>query len=134
MARDTRSTPMDTGGAGDSSSQRGRGEQSEGGSSAKKCRHSQSRWPEACPVLPFPLQDHLDRVHAIRQLYWQAAEHGLASHRTAVNGLKLYHPDMEADDLSSLNNQVLLMIAEYHLTCASQGTHRVTPLLPGDAT
>ena len=34
----------------------------------------------------------------------------------------------------SLNNQVLLMIVEYHLTCASQGTHRVTPILPEVAT
>ena len=30
----------------------------------------------------------------------------------------------------SLNNQVLLMILEYHLARASQGTHSVTPVLP----
>ena len=48
--------------------------------------------------------------------------------------LKVCHPDIELDDLTSLNNQVLLMIAEYHLTSASQGTHNVTPILPGEAT
>ena len=41
---------------------------------------------------------------------------------------------MELDDLTSLNNQALLMIAEYHLMSASQGTHSVTPIVPGEAT
>ena len=37
---------------------------------------------------------------------------------------------MGAAELQHLNNQVLLMIAGYHLTSASQGTHRVLPVLP----
>ena len=37
---------------------------------------------------------------------------------------------MDLETLTSLSNQVLLMIAEYHLTCASQGTYRVTLILP----
>ena len=37
---------------------------------------------------------------------------------------------MEAEELQRLNNQVLLMIAEYHLTSTSQGTHHVLPVLP----
>ena len=40
---------------------------------------------------------------------------------------------MGADDLQRLNNQVLLMIAEYHLTSASQGTHHIQPVLPEGA-
>ena len=36
---------------------------------------------------------------------------------------------MGADELQRLNNQVLLMIAEYHLTSASQGTHSIQPVL-----
>ena len=40
---------------------------------------------------------------------------------------------MGADELQSLNNQVLLMIAEYHLTSASQGTHHIQPVLPEGA-
>ena len=41
---------------------------------------------------------------------------------------------MGPEELTSLNNQVLLMIAEYHLMSASQGTHHITPILPGEAT
>ena len=40
---------------------------------------------------------------------------------------------MGAEELQRLNNQVLLMIAEYHLTSASQGTHHVLPVLPEGA-
>ena len=37
---------------------------------------------------------------------------------------------MDVDALTSLNNQVLLMITEYHLTCASRGMHSVTSIVP----
>ena len=53
---------------------------------------------------------------------------------TALRGLQVIHPEMGADDLQHLNNQVLLMIAEYHLTSASQGTHHIQPVLPEGAT
>ena len=36
---------------------------------------------------------------------------------------------MGAEELQRLNNQVLLMIAKYHLTSASQGTHHILPVL-----
>ena len=53
---------------------------------------------------------------------------------TALRGLREGHPEMGAEELQRLNNQVLLMIAEYHLTSASQGTHHVLPVLPEGAT
>ena len=52
---------------------------------------------------------------------------------TALRGLREGHPEMGAEELQRLNNQVLLMIAEYHLTSASQGTHHVRPVLPEGA-
>ena len=52
---------------------------------------------------------------------------------TALRGLWEGHPEMGAEELQRLNNQVLLMIAEYHLTSASQGTHHVLPVLPEGA-
>ena len=66
-------------------------------------------------------------------LYEEAAEHRLASEMTALRGLREGHPEMGAEELQCLNNQVLLMIAEYHLTSASQGTHHVLPVLPEGA-
>ena len=52
---------------------------------------------------------------------------------TALRGLQEGHPEMGAEELQRLNNQVLLMIAEYHLTSASQGTHHILPVLPEGA-
>ena len=66
-------------------------------------------------------------------LYEEAGEHRLASEMTALRGLREGHPEMGAEELQRLNNQVLLMIAEYHLTSASQGTHHVLPVLPEGA-
>ena len=52
---------------------------------------------------------------------------------TALRGLRESHLEMGAEELQCLNNQVLIMIAEYHLTSASQGTHRILPVLPEGA-
>ena len=67
-------------------------------------------------------------------LYEEAGGNRLASEMTALRGLWEGHPEMGAEELQRLNNQVLLMIAEYHLMSASQGTHHVLPVLPEGAT
>ena len=121
------------GGAGDSSTQSGRAPSSEPRttrSSSRKRRRSQSRRRDSRPTVPFPLQEHEGRLQAIRTLYEEAGEHRLASEMTALRGLREGHLEMGAEELQRLNNQVLLMIAEYHLTSASQGTHHVLPVLP----
>ena len=118
-ALETQNTPMDPGGAGDSSYRLGRGESGEWTSSLRKCCHSLSKKHDSQPAIPFPLQDYQGRVGAVQQLYQHAGEQGLASQQMAALGLKAYHPEMELEDLTSLNNQILLMIAEYHLMCTS---------------
>ena len=66
-------------------------------------------------------------------LYAAAEEHRLASEMTALRGLRVNYPEMEAEELLRLNNQVLIMIAEYHLMSASQGSHSISPVLPEGA-
>ena len=126
----------DTGGAGDSSARSGRAASREPHttwSSSQKRRRSQSRRRDSRPTVPFPLQEHEGRLQAVRTLYEEAGEHRLASEMTALRGLREGHPELGAEELQCLNNQVLLMIAEYHLTSASQGTHHVLPVLPKGA-
>ena len=127
---------QDTGGAGDSSARSGRAASREPRttrSSSRKRHRSQSRRRDSRPTVPFPLQEHEGRLQAIRTLYEEAGEHRLASEMTALCGLREGHPELGAEELQRLNNQVLLMIAEYHLTSASQGTHHVLPVLPEGA-
>ena len=66
-------------------------------------------------------------------LYQHAGEQRLASQQVVAHGRRACYPELELNDLTSLNNQVLLMIAEYHLMSTSQGTHNITPLLPEGA-
>ena len=66
-------------------------------------------------------------------LYEEAGEHRLASEMKALRGLRESHPEMGAEELQRLNKPVLLMIAEYHLTSTSQGTHHILPVLPEGA-
>ena len=111
------------GGARDSSPRSGRGESREPRttrSSSRKRRRSQSRRRDSHPTVPFPLQDHKGRLQALQTLYEEAGGNRLASEMTALRGLREGHPEMGAEELQRLNNQVLLMIAEYHLTSASQ--------------
>ena len=126
----------DTGGAGDSSGRSGRAASREPRttrSCSRKRRRSQSRRRDSRPMVPFPLQEHEGRLQAVRTLYEEAGEHRLASEMTALRGLRESHPEMGAEELQRLNNQILLMIAEYHLMSASQGTHRILPVLPEGA-
>ena len=124
------------GGTGDSSTWSGRAESREPRttrSSSRKTRRSQSRRRDSSPTVPFPLQEHEGRLQAIRMLYEEAGGNRLASEMTALRGLREGHPELGAEELQRLNNQVLLMIAKYHLTSASQGTHRILPVLPEGA-
>ena len=126
----------DTGGAGDSSGRSGRATSREprtARSHSKKRRRSQSRKRDSRPTSQFPLQDQEGRLQALQALYEEAGEHKLASEITALQGLQVSHPEMGADELQRLNNQVLLMIVEYHLMSASQGTHSIQPVLPEGA-
>ena len=129
-------TARDTGGAGDSSRQSGRAASREPRTSRsclRKRRRSQSRRGDSRPSVPFPLQERENWLQAIQKLYAAAEEHKLASEMTTLRGLQANYPDMDVEELIRLNNQVLVMIAEYHLTSASQGSHSIPPVLPAGA-
>ena len=79
---------------------------------------------------PFPLQDSEGRHEAIQQLYHHAGECAPACHDVVAQGMATHHPDLEVGMTKSLNNMVLCMISEYHLTCLSQGPSYISPVLP----
>ena len=89
-----------------------------------------SRKWEGQSTNPFPLQDSEGRHEVVQQLYWHAGELTPARHDVATQRMACHHPDMESGVAKSLNNQVLCMISEYHLTCLSQGSSYISPVLP----
>ena len=95
-----------------------------------KHHHSASRRQEGWPTLPFPLQDNDGRCASVQQLYQHAGEQPRARHNVAALGMTHQYPDMELRETRSLCNQVLCMIAEYHLTGLAQGSSSISPVLP----
>ena len=125
--------PMETGGAGDG---RSWVDWAEAGAEddfrrdkPMKHRRSQLRRQEDQPTLPFPLQDNDGRCTSIRQLYQHAGEQPRACHNVATQGITHLHPEVEPHEARSLGNQVLCMIAEYHLTGITQGSSSISPVL-----
>ena len=51
-------------------------------------------------------------------------------HDVAAHGIATHHPELEAGATKSLNNMVLCMISEYHITCLCQGPSYVSLVLP----
>ena len=126
-ARSNAPTPMETGGAGDGCSwaewAKAEASNEEEWRRDRPTKHhwSLSRRREGRSTNPFPLQDNEGRCEAVQQLYQHAGELTLACHDVATQGMAHQYPDMSGK-VKSLNNQVLCMISEYHLTCLSQGS------------
>ena len=95
-----------------------------------KRRQSQSRRWEDRPTLPFPLQDNKGRCTSAQQLYQHAGEQPQAHHNVATLGITHLHLELLPHEARSLSNQVLCMIAEYHLTGSAQGLLSISLVLP----
>ena len=95
-----------------------------------KHHRSQSRRQEDRPMLPFPLQDDEGRTTSTQQLFKHAGQQPLACHNVATMGITHLHPEVLLREARSLGNQVLCMIAEYHLTSNAQGSSSFSPVLP----
>ena len=94
-----------------------------------KHHRSASRKREGWSTNPFPLQDSKGRREVVQQLYRHAGKLTPAHHDVAAQGMVCHYPGMELGEAKSLNNQVLCMILEYHLTCLSQGSSCISLVL-----
>ena len=99
-----------------------------------KHHQSQSRRCEGRPMLPFPLQDSEERLASILQLYQHVEEQPAARHNVAAQGIIHLHLEVLPCEARRLRNQVVCMIAEYHLTGSARGLSSLCPVLPEVAT
>ena len=125
---------METGGVGDSQSW---AEWVETSSEAEfrwarplKHPHSQSRRWEMGPVLPFPLQDMEGRLTSVERLYEYAGEQPPPRDDVAGRAIRHLHPEILPRDARRLGNQVVCMIAEYHLMSSARVLTTLSPVLP----
>ena len=116
--------PMETGGAGDGQSW---ADQAEASAEAEfwqvwppKHPCSQSRRWGVGPMLPFPIQDSEGRHATVMRLYDHAAEQPLPRDGIAGEVIRHLHSHLLPQDARCLGNQVVCMIAEYHLTSSAR--------------
>ena len=124
--------PMETGGAGDGQCWV---EQAEAKDDFKRDRPVKRHWSQSGrwedrPTLPFPLQDDEGRCTSAQQLYKHAGQQPPARHNVATMGITHLHLEVLPCEARSLGNQVLCMIAEYHLTSNAQGSLSLSLVLP----
>ena len=125
-------TPMETGGAGDGQSWAEQVEVKDDFKRDRPMKHcrSQSRRQEDRPTFPFLLQDEDGRCTSTQELYRHSGQQPLAHHNVATMEITHLHPEVLPREARSLGNQVLCMIAEYHLTGHAQGLLSLSPVLP----
>ena len=66
--------------------------------------------------------------------YKHAGEQPVAHHNVAAQGIIHLHLEMMPCETTCLGNQVICMIAEYHLTGSARGLSSLSPVLPEVAT
>ena len=81
-------------------------------------------------MLPFPLQDSEGRHAAVMKLYDHTAEQLPPWDGIAGEAIRHLHSHMLPRDARHLGNQVVCMIAEYHLTSSARVTSTESPILP----
>ena len=128
--------PMETGGVGDGQSLAEQMEASDDKSfqrsrpAKRACSQSQRHEPKS--RLPFPLQNSERRLTSISQLYEHAAVQPAAPHNVAGQAIMHLHPDLLLQKATHLGNQVVCMIAEYHLTTSARQSS-LRPIIPQEA-
>ena len=68
------------------------------------------------------------------QLYEHEGEQPAARNDVAAQGIMHLHPETVPREARRLRNQVICMIAEYHLTSSAQGPSNLSPILLASAT
>ena len=92
--------------------------------------HPQSRRRETGPALPFPLQDTEGRLTSIERLYEYVGEQPPPWDDVAGRAIRHLHPEILPWNARRLGNQVVCMIAEYHLTSSTRVLTTLSPVLP----
>ena len=125
--------PMETGRVGDGQSWADRAEASAEAEfwqvQSPKHPHSQSRRWGVGLTLPFPLQDLEGRHATVMKLYDHAVEQPPPQDGIAGEAIRHLHSHMLPRDTRHLGNQVVCMIAEYHLTSSTRVTSTESPIL-----
>ena len=99
---------------------------------AKKaaCKRKRTDTKQLAPGHPFPLVSEEARKEAMGVIYKHAVGWEPSQKNITSRAISAYYPDFTPATVKAVASQVLCMIAEYHLACATMGSTTTSPILP----
>ena len=82
------------------------------------------------PHCPFPLASEEARKEAMGLIHEHTVGLEPPQKNIASRAISAYYPDFTLAAVEGVVSQVLCMIAEYHLACATRGSATTSPILP----
>ena len=99
---------------------------------AKKgaCKRKRMDTEQPAPSHPFPLGPESDREEVMDTIYEHVVSQEPPQRSLASWAISAYYPNFTPPAAKMVVSQVLCMIAEYHLACATKGSMTSSPILP----
>ena len=94
------------------------------------CKRKKTNAKQQAPSHPFPLLSEEARKEAMGAIYEHAAGQEPPQKNITSRAISAYYPDFTPAAVKAVAGQVLCMIAEYHLACATMGFTTTSPILP----
>ena len=94
------------------------------------CKRKKTNTKQQAPDCPFPLISEEARKEVMGIIYEHAAGQEPSQKNIALRAISAYYPDFTLATVMGVESQVLCMIAEYHLACATMGSTTMSPILP----
>ena len=79
---------------------------------------------------PFPLASEEARKEVMGLIHEHTAGLEQSQKNIASRAISAYYPDFTPAAVEGVVSQVLCMITEYHLACATRGSATISPILP----
>ena len=94
------------------------------------CKRKKTNAEQQAPGRPFPLASEEARKEVVSIIHKHMKGLEPSQKNIASRGISAYYPDFTPAMVKGVVSQVLCMIAEYHLACATRGSMTMSPILP----
>ena len=94
------------------------------------CKRKKTNAEQQALGCPFPLASEEARKRVVGIIHEHAKGLEPAQKNIASRAISTSYPDFTLATVNGVASQVLCMIAEYHLACATRGSTTMSPILP----
>ena len=94
------------------------------------CKRKKTDAEQQAPGRPFPLASEEARKEAMSIIHEHAVGLEPSQKDITLRAISAYYPDFTPATVKGVASQILCMIAEYHLACATRGSTTMSPILP----